>query len=410
MIMRAIIVMSADTAPEDVLRPIAGVPALLRLLLSAQRAGVSEVLLLGLPPATPALQGILRDHRLLARVICLEDQPWSALIRLAPELEKTWWQDALWVLPASAVVDVMLFREVAQGAIDQPLAVLETWPVAHPAAWPACLRVAGLWLRPLLERSGETSLARVLESLPQAYEVARLPNPHRVCVPRVTHDDLTAVEAGLLAGLQSAADGWVDRYFNRKLSRWFSRWLLRTRLTPNQVTLLSLGLGLIAALAFAQEAWRSQVMGALLLQLSAVIDCCDGEVARLKFLESPRGYYLDIVGDNIVHVAVFMAIAWSSYTSVGQGYLLWLGGLSAFGTIMALAVVLATRRGRVRQASAALDRGIEALTNRDFSVLLLACALLGKLDWFLWALAIGVNLFWPLALWLGWKASRATYG
>jgi hypothetical protein len=61
---------------------------------------------------------------------------------------------------------------------------------------------------------------------------------------------------------------------------------------------------------------------------------------------------------------------------------------------MAFLVVLVTRHGRVRQPSGALDRLIDALTNRDFSVLVVLCALVGKLGWFLWALAIGVNLFW----------------
>jgi uncharacterized membrane protein len=64
----------------------------------------------------------------------------------------------------------------------------------------------------------------------------------------------------------------------------------------------------------------------------------------------------------------------------------------------------------VRQPSAALDRLIDAPTSRDFSVLVLLCALVGKLGWFLWALAIGVNLFWPIVLGLAWKAQRTADG
>jgi phosphatidylglycerophosphate synthase len=410
MITRAIVVIAAGAVPEELLRPIAGVPALLRLLLSAQRAGVSEILVVGVPPTAPALQGILQDHRLMARVISLEDQPWSALMRVAPELEKTWWEGDLWVLPASGVIDVMLLRELAQRVVSQPVAVVETWPTAYPAEWPACFRVSGPWLQTLLRSFEDMPFGAVLATLIHSPAVACLPNTHRVCVPRVTNNTLAAVEEGLFAGLPSASDGWVDRHVNRKFSPWFSRWFLRTGLSPNQVTLMALALGLIAAFGFAQEAWRSQILGALCLQFSAVIDCCDGEVARLKFLESPSGYYLDIACDNIVHVAVFLAIAWSSYTSLGQSYLLWLGGLAAFGTIAAFLVVLATRHGRAQHASAALDGLIDALTNRDFSILLIVCALVGKLDWFLWALAIGVNLFWPMALGLGWKTYRTTHG
>jgi phosphatidylglycerophosphate synthase len=218
------------------------------------------------------------------------------------------------------------------------------------------------------------------------------------------------VERGLFAGLQSASGGWVDRYVNRRLSPRLSYWLLRTPLTPNQVTLMSLVVGLIAAFSFAQGGWLSGVAGALLLQWSAVIDCCDGEVARLKFLESPSGYYLDIACDNVVHVAVFAGMAWAGYKSLGHSYPLVLGGLAVFGTGMAFLVVLVTRRQRARHPSAALERLIDALTNRDFCVLVMLCALAGKLGWFLWALAIGVNLFWPIVLGLAWKARRTADG
>jgi phosphatidylglycerophosphate synthase len=314
------------------------------------------------------------------------------------------------ILPAGGAVDSILLRDITPPTASHPVAVVEPWPAMFPLAWPSYVYVAGPWLQSLLKTAGDVPFGQVLTSLIDAPGVAHLPNTHRVCVPQVTDENLATVEEGLWAGLPSADDGWVDRYINRKLSRWFSRRFLQTRLTPNQVTLIALGLGLIAAFGFAREDWLSHVSGALFLQFAAVIDCCDGEIARLKFLESPIGYYLDIACDNIVHVAVFVAIAWSSYTRLGQVYLLWLGGLAVLGTIAAFLVVLATRHGRVRHASVALDRLVDALTNRDFSVLLIVCAIAGRLEWFLWVLAIGVNLFWPVAWGLAWKVSRTAHG
>jgi phosphatidylglycerophosphate synthase len=231
-----------------------------------------------------------------------------------------------------------------------------------------------------------------------------------VCAPVVTDTNRPIIERTLLRGLESASDGWVDRHLNRKLSPWFSRWFLRMPLTPNQVTLIAFAIGLLAAHYFARGGWLSSVVGALLLQWSAVIDCCDGEVARLKFLESTSGYYLDIACDNMVHVAVFAGIAWSSYQELEQGYPLLLGGLATFGTMVAFLVVLTTRHGRSRMTSATLDRLLDALTNRDFSLVLIVCALTGTLGWFLWALAIGVNLFWPLVLALARRTQRTAHG
>jgi hypothetical protein len=50
------------------------------------------------------------------------------------------------------------------------------------------------------------------------------------------------------------------------------------------------------------------------------------------------------------------------------------------------------------------------LANRDFSLILVICALTGTLPWFLWALAIGVNLFWPIVLVLARQAQRTGHG
>jgi hypothetical protein len=333
MITPAIVLIPAGTTPAELLQPIAGVPLLLRLLLSAQRAGVSEILLLGMPDLAGIREAMLQDSRLLAHLRWLEDQPWSTLIQVMPELEKTWWEGDLWVLPAHGVIDVMLLRAVAQRAVTQPIIAIDAWPSPSSLAGSAFFRVTGPWLQPILEASGDVPLSSLLRELPQRMEVEWIPNRHRVCAPLVVEENRAAVEHGLFAGLQSASDGWVDRYVNRRLSPWLSRWLLQTPLTPNQVTLMALVVGLMAALGFAHGGWLSGVAGALLLQWSAVIDCCDGEVARLKFLESPNGYYLDIVCDNIVHVAVFVGMAWASYKSLGHSYPLLLGGWRCSGPI-----------------------------------------------------------------------------
>jgi 1L-myo-inositol 1-phosphate cytidylyltransferase / CDP-L-myo-inositol myo-inositolphosphotransferase len=314
------------------------------------------------------------------------------------------------VLPASGAIDVRLLRDAVQQVMACPIAVIDAEPQASPTYTAPFYRVSGPWLQPIVQASGEVALSALLRDLPQRSDVERISNRGLVCVPIVSEANRAAVERGLFKGIESASDGWVDHHLNRKLSPWFSRWFLRLPLTPNHVTLIALAIGLLAALSVARGSWLSGVVGALLLQWSAIIDCCDGEVARLKFLESTSGYYLDLACDNIVHVAVFASVAWSSYQELGQTYALLLGGVAAFGTVMAFIVVLATRHHRARYTSAALDRLIDALANRDFSLILVICALTGTLEWFLWALAIGVNLFWPIVLGLARKAQRTAHG
>jgi phosphatidylglycerophosphate synthase len=404
----ALVLIPATATAADLSRSVAGVPALLRLLLCAQRAGLAEVLMLGLDRYPRELQEALRtDSRLRLRLIRLDDGPWSALAGAYPELEKEWWEGDLWVLPAGGVIDATLLRDAVQRQGSQPVAVIAPEPALSAASAAHFFRVSGAWLLPTL-RSSPLPLSVLLWQASRAPDRAYLSNHGRVCAPVVHEANHAAVERGLFKGLAGTSDGWVDRYVNRKLSAWFSRWCLHTPLTPNQLTLIACAIGLLASCSFAQGGWYGGMLGALLLQWSAVIDCCDGEVARLKFLESTGGYYLDITCDNIVHVAVFAAIAWSGYQELGRGYVLLLGALAAFGTVMSLIMILTTRR--TRQASKGLDQLLDATANRDFSLLLAICALTGTLQWLLWVLAIGVNLFWLIVLGLAWQAQRAAHG
>ncbi len=121
-------------------------------------------------------------------------------------------------------------------------------------------------------------------------------------------NSLAKAEKTLLFALENPHDGLVDTYLNRKFSRLLTRFFLRTPLTPNQITVLSFLTGLIGASCFLLGSYAWAVAGALLLQFSTVLDCVDGEVARVKMLESPFGEWLDISLDTVVHIAIFLGV------------------------------------------------------------------------------------------------------
>ncbi len=202
-------------------------------------------------------------------------------------------------------------------------------------------------------------------------------------------------------------DGLVDRYFNRKLSSHLTRWLMKTPATPNQITILSFLVGLLSAFFFWRGGYANGLIGSVVFQASAVLDCCDGEIARLKSLQSRLGQWLDLVCDNIVHVAIFLAIAWSFYASHSHAGYLALGGLASLGSALSLRFVLLSSRSK---GGGTRDQGLrkaaDRLTNRDFSVILFLFALLGRLDWFLWLAALGSNLFWMVVWWLYRREAR----
>ena len=119
-------------------------------------------------------------------------------------------------------------------------------------------------------------------------------------------DAASAAEAErkLWASLTSTADGLVDRFFNRPLGRPLSKLLVRTPISPNQVSIVSILIGLASAWFFARGNF---VTGALVFQLCAIIDCVDGDLARALFKQSRLGKWLDLGGDQVVHFSVFAA-------------------------------------------------------------------------------------------------------
>ena len=101
----------------------------------------------------------------------------------------------------------------------------------------------------------------------------------------------------------------MSRHVERRVSLAVTRRLVETSVTPNAMTLISVAIGLLGALGFLSPAPAFQLAGALLFLTHSILDGCDGELARLKFLESRWGAALDFWGDNVVHVAVFAALA-----------------------------------------------------------------------------------------------------
>jgi phosphatidylglycerophosphate synthase len=93
---------------------------------------------------------------------------------------------------------------------------------------------------------------------------------------------------------------------------WFTEWIARppaaivvyllrnTRITPNQVTF---GSALVAAGACAMFAllpgWTWLVVAALVFEFSFVLDCADGQLARLRKVASPVGHLLDFLMDEL---------------------------------------------------------------------------------------------------------------
>src|SRR5438552_2504828 len=133
-------------------------------------------------------------------------------------------------------------------------------------------------------------------------------------------------------------DGFMARHFDRRVSGAISRQLLKTPITPNQITIAVTLLGIGAGMCMAQAGYRWKVIGSLVFLATSILDGCDGEVARAKQMTSKLGGWLDLWGDNVVHVAVFYGLGVGLYKDTWKGAYLHLGQAAALGTIASAAI------------------------------------------------------------------------
>jgi 1L-myo-inositol 1-phosphate cytidylyltransferase / CDP-L-myo-inositol myo-inositolphosphotransferase len=242
-------------------------------------------------------------------------------------------------------------------------------------------------------------------------------DPSRWYQPVLTQADVREAERRLYSSLKGEFEGFVDRHFNRKLSRWFTRVFIGVGWSPNAITILATAVGLLAAGGFAFGTYVASVGAALLFQLAAVIDCSDGEVARLTFTESPFGAWLDIALDNVVHMAIFGGIAIGAYQQAAGSDHAWLPLVLGAAAILgnALSFLLVNRAQKIKTASewktplhaAWSDFMLKNVASRDFSVVVLLFALLGKLEAFLWLAALGSLAFAGVMVWITRPAALA---
>jgi phosphatidylglycerophosphate synthase len=112
-------------------------------------------------------------------------------------------------------------------------------------------------------------------------------------------------------------------------NRWAVRLLYPLPISANQVTMLALMMGLIAAAFYVSGAESALVWGAVFLYGKLFLDNVDGNLARLRGEESRLGRFLDSSSDFVVSVGVYGAITFRlAQDSTHPGFI-WMLGLMA---------------------------------------------------------------------------------
>ncbi len=116
----------------------------------------------------------------------------------------------------------------------------------------------------------------------------------------------------------------VNLWVHRPLAYAFVALVYRTPITPNQITLLALLVGLTAGALWFHGTESAMLWGGILLWTSAILDGADGILARAKQLFTELGRALDGTADSVVALVTVSAAFFHVWQSARDPLHLWL--------------------------------------------------------------------------------------
>ncbi len=120
--------------------------------------------------------------------------------------------------------------------------------------------------------------------------------------------EIRAAEKRLFLNTAKTQDGVIARWINRPVSRVVSRWLVRLPFSPNQWTLALMVAPIAGSILLIRGDYLGAAIAAILFQLQSALDGCDGEIARVKYLESDWGHKLDGICDRLATMLLAIGI------------------------------------------------------------------------------------------------------
>ena len=367
---------------------ILGLGLIRRTVIAARRAGYGKIYFLGRDKTAPSGAVGVPDWNSLAAAFA-SNPPTVLIIATATIVTERDWLERLSsarIEPAAWAAIPHRIVVLAGAAVPDALALLSAVPSAHDIT---------------------TVQNRLTRHFGPSAQIPVDIDPMTV----TTLADIDLAEQRLLRGLVKDTDGFMARHFERRISLQIVRRLASTAVTPNQITVFSVAVGLLGAPFFLSTLWPWQTIGAVLFLAHSILDGCDGELARLKFQESRFGGAIDYWGDNVVHIVVFtfMALGWS--LAVAAPWPLLLGAAAALGNLgSALFVYWRMMREKAgngplftsvsRAPDERLARLLDAASRRDFIYLVVILALFGKSNWFLILASVGAPIFFFLLIFL----------
>jgi phosphatidylglycerophosphate synthase len=255
------------------------------------------------------------------------------------------------------------------------------------------------------DHGGEIATGPIGEMLKRGGISARLAAPAASLLPFALNgrpEDREEAELRLAKSVREESahkDAPMARWVDRRISWRISYWLAQTRVTPNMVTVANTAFGLTCAWMFSVPNYWMRLFAAIFFLISITIDGVDGELARLKMVESEFGGKLDVLTDNIVHVGVFIGLLVGCYRVDHSRAYLYLIPILLGGFIMCAYATWRAFKIKGKQAAAWLDK-VDRWSGRDFAYLVVVLAIANRLEYFAWGAAFGSYVFALALIWI----------
>jgi len=151
-------------------------------------------------------------------------------------------------------------------------------------------------------------------------EPYRIPHGAIARAPIGTREERRAAQRLLYRILIKRQDNAITRYLYRPVSMPLTKLLVWTPITPNQISWLVATLVAIGCWITAHRDPELALLGTIVVLFASYVDCCDGEVARLKLLSSRFGAWMDTIVDELSSVGYMVALGWHCHLYFGPRY------------------------------------------------------------------------------------------
>ncbi|MDR0572930.1 MAG: CDP-alcohol phosphatidyltransferase family protein [Tannerella sp.] len=104
-------------------------------------------------------------------------------------------------------------------------------------------------------------------------------------------------------------ENYIDRWFYRPVGFRIAKLLRNTGITPNMVTIISIFVGVATGPLFYYNNIYLTLLGILCLIIANILDCVDGQLARLTGIKSKIGRILDGLAGDIWFALIYISLA-----------------------------------------------------------------------------------------------------